>query len=176
MARFLYPCPHCDHQVELQTAQAGQDIECPSCQQKLEAPKLGVMRQLPIVGGDAPKSKSGNSGLKRFLFAGGLALAVLLGASGWAIYQYGSRMIIDVNWDEAIGMMEADHENLTGSELLIEFNKMDVSRGIGEWEEQELTKNRTQGIYLRYFSFALMGGAGIGLLMILASFMVKGGR
>ncbi len=175
MARFLYPCPQCDHQVELVTAQAGQDIECPGCQQILEAPKLGIMRQLPAVGGHAQKVNSG-SGLKRFLFAGGLSLAVLLGASGWAVYKYSSKMIIEVDWDHAFADLEASHKDLTGAELLYELDKMELSRGIGEWEEQDLTKNRTQGKYLQYFSYGLFGGAGIGALMIIASFLVKGGK
>ncbi len=173
-ARYLFPCPSCnDHQFELVTKQAGQDLTCPKCKAIIEAPKLGILRTLESIGGDSISAKPSGGRTKNLLFVGGLALAILAGSAGAWVYQYGRSMRSDL--DIAAKLQEFDEwaDGLTPYEVVSMFQYMDVDKGLGDWKEQETIGMDRQGKILQNFSYGLMGLAGIGALGLLSSFFMK---
>lgn len=173
-SRFLFPCPNCNLNIELVATQAGQSIECPECNLETEAPKLGTLRQLPVVEQAQSPKKSRNSGFKRSLFTAGLAILVLMGGIGAALYNYASSMIVDPQLDLVFASMTEELEKKQAPELLDIWAQMRFEEGIGEWREMGYARYRTQGTILRRVSYGLFGIASIGLLMLLGSFMIKG--
>ncbi len=170
--RYLFPCPECGHSVELVATQAGQQVVCSGCQHVFEAPRLGEMRQLPKVGNESAKPTY--SPLKRFLFAGGLALFVVLGLSGLGLYQYASSMIIELNLEESFVGWNQHVDDMSPDDLWQEWNAMDVKAGLGQWEEQVFARYETQGKILQTMAVALLGLAGLGALMMISSLFVRG--
>jgi hypothetical protein len=174
-SRFLLPCPECNHSIELVATQAGQSIECPECNLQTEAPKLGILRQLPIVAQAQSTKTSRNSGIKRSLFTAGLAISVLMGGIGAALYNYASSLIKDPQLDQVFASMSEQLEQLKAPELLDIWSQMRFEEeAIGEWREMEYASNNTQGTILKRLSYGLFGIASIGLLMLIGSFMIKG--
>ena len=173
-SRFLFPCPECNHSIELVATQAGQSIECPECNLQAEAPKLGILRQLPIVEQAQSSKASRNSGFKRSLFTAGLAISVLMGGVGTALYKYASSLIIDPHLDQVFASMSEQLELQKAPELLDIWSQMRFEDGIGEWREMGYARYKTQGTILKRLSYGLFGIASIGLLMLIGSFMIKG--
>ncbi|MFK7769447.1 MAG: hypothetical protein AB8B55_19695 [Mariniblastus sp.] len=172
-ARYLLPCPtsKCEYQFELVTKQAGQDLKCPKCDSDVEAPKLGVLRTLEMIG-EVKTSKS-SSGTKNWLFAGGLALAILAGSAGGWLYNYGSGMRSDLDIKAELVKFDEWADELTPYQVVTVFRFMDVEKGLGDWKEQDSIRYDSQGKILQGFSYGLMGIAGAGVLMLLCSFFMK---
>ncbi len=168
--RFLYSCPQCDHQIELVATQAGQNIECPDCQLQSEAPKLGLLRQLPVL--EQAQAKS-TSGVKRGLFTIGLAMLVLLGGIGTALYNYASNLIIDPQLDKVFVTVSEELEKQPAPELLDIWSQLEFEKGIGEWRELGFARYKTQGNILKLISYGLLTLASVGLLMLIGSFLIK---
>lgn len=173
-SRFLFPCPECNRNIELVATQAGQRIVCPECNLQTEAPKLGILRQLPVVEQTQSAKTSRNSGFKRTMFTAGLAISVLMGGIGAALYNYASSMIIDPQLDLVFASMTEELEKKNAPELLDIWSQMRFEDGIGEWREMGYARYRTQGTILKKVSYGLFGIASIGLLMLIGSFMIKG--
>ncbi len=174
MARlFLFNCPNCNHQIELLATQAGQELTCSACEQGFEAPKLGILNQLPTVG-DQRNEHSAHTDLKRLLFSGGLVLAVLMGAAGYALNSYASKLIVNVDLEGFQSDWSAEVEAMTPVELLQQWDSMVFERGLGEWQEQVFARYKTQGTYLQYLAYGLLCLAAIGVMMIISSFLLKG--
>lgn len=49
---YSLPCPSCQAPVDVGPSQAGDQIVCPSCQDTIQVPKLGDLRQLPQTSSD----------------------------------------------------------------------------------------------------------------------------
>jgi len=80
MAQYLLPCS-CGQSIPISPRQAGQEVDCPACQQTLKIPTLGAIKQLPLAEGTlaAPTAReAGSTMAKRLGFA---LLAVITVAS-----------------------------------------------------------------------------------------------
>lgn len=172
--RFLFPCPACEKSLELQPVQAGQEIQCEHCQKTIVAPKLGDLKRLPMVGQADPKINPAVSGVKRFLFAGGLALTLLFGLGGFGLYSYASMLIQDPMVEEQHEAYVKASEAMSPSELLQQWEQMKISEGLGEWEEQPHASYRTQGQILQKIAYGILTIGAIGLMMMIGSFLVSG--
>ena len=175
-ARYLFPCPSCEHQIELVTKQAGQDLTCSQCNSAIEAPKLGILRNLELVGGQTKSSGASGSRTENWLFVGGLALAILAGAAGAFVYNYGSGMRSDFDLDSRLVEFDRWADELTTFEVVATFERMQVDKGLGDWQELEETKSDNQGKILQTFSYGLMGLAGAGVLMLVTSLFMMIGK
>ena len=174
-SRYLFPCSQCDHELELVATQAGQEIDCPDCGQTIEAPKLGVLRQLPVVEQTAAKKTLGrNTRLKRTLFATGLGLAVVLGGIGGALYKYASDMIVDPQLEKLFAQFDEEIEQMPTPQVLDIWSQMNFEEGLGEWREMGYARYRAQGTILQRVAYGVIGLAFVGLLMLIGSFMIKG--
>ncbi len=172
--RYLFPCPNCGSKIGLLPVQAGQEIECEKCHNSFEAPKLGSLKQLTTLSDTIPRPRVPESGLKRTLFATGFALVIFMGISGAAIYFYAAGMIHDVQLEKQAEIWNQEFDRKSASELLSDWTAMGVDAGLGEWEEQPIALYRTHGLNLQKFAYGLLGLAGIGGLMSIVSFFMKG--
>ena len=171
--RYLFPCSNCEHQFELVATQAGQELTCPGCQQPVIAPRLGKLKQLPPADGEAAPTKSEKPKTNNLLFSGGLALAIICGICGVALYMYGNSMITDFDVNEKIAEFDKWVDNLSPAEVVSYYYYVDVESGLGDWREQDLTKKNTQGTILKNTALGICGLAVVGLLLVIGSFFAK---
>lgn len=173
--RYLFPCENCQYSFELVARQAGQNLECPKCKQEMEAPVLGKMRQLELVGDSEAKPSRPESGrgLKNYLFVCGLATAILAGAAGGWLYHYSTAMIFDYDVSEIMDEYDIWVDGLSPAQVVDEYENSNVDQGLGDWQELPATSSTKQGRILQGFSYGLMALAGVGLLVLLGSFFVR---
>ena len=168
--RYLLPCPECDQSNELETKQAGQDLNCVHCDANISAPKLGILKQLPQLEGDTKeKAKKKGQGSGNVLATLGLGVLLLAGLAGGGLYYYGGMLQKDM---DVYGNMEVHLsllDELTPSQLVEHYQRIDPERGLGEWRELPVSRYNRQGAILKNFSYGLFGIAGIGLVIFLVS-------
>ena len=170
--RYLFPCENCDHVFELVAKQAGQDLKCPKCEAASSAPKLGTLRQLETIGGAESKpSGAANGATRNSLFVIGLAMAIIGGAAGAGLYQYATSMIREFDIHKVIDNFDAWIDEQAPSDVVALYETMELDKGLGDWEEQPHVGSNRQGRILRNFSYGLMGISGIGLLLLVGSFL-----
>jgi hypothetical protein len=187
-ATFLFPCPHCNQPTELSTVQAGQELNCAQCDGPITAPKLGELKKLPPTDAAATSgadntlsarnsdhpNRAGDSQLKRTLFASGLAIALIAGILGTALYYYATNYLIaDVDWDGHFATINQQIDEMSPAQLLASWNQMEPEKGLGEWKEQPLLRYRVQGEYLQTIAYGLWGLAIAGLLTMATARRMK---
>jgi len=170
--RYLFPCKNCDQVFELVARQAGQDLKCPKCETISSAPKLGSLRQLETVGGtESNPADAASGGARNSMFVIGLALAILAGAAGIGLYQYGASMINEFDIYQVAENFDEWMDDRSPAEIVAVYQGMDVESGLGDWEEQPHVGSNRQGKILQNASYGLMGLSGIGLLLLIGSFL-----
>lgn len=179
-ARYAYECPQCNSSIELSTTQAGQEIKCHSCSSKFEAPKLGVIKNLPAIeaeGSSANRQRSATaktgSVLKSWLFAGGLLIAVLAGAGGYAAQVRADQFRVEIDIEDVIqSEYKAIDEAPVSDIYSILTDAEDESFTLEYSEAPYRTMNIKSGI-VQQVAWACFGVAGAGLLMLLSSFFIR---
>ena len=176
--RFLFPCPNCDAKFELVTKQAGQSLTCPSCDNKTEAPKLGLLRQLETVG-EAPASSNrraqtgaASGSWKNLLFVCGLGLAILAGTAGYFLYKHAQSRTVQLDIEKAIKSVEDEVDQASPARLMQMYESLGVEKGLGDWVEQPYVGENKQAQILKNIAYGLFAVAGIGLFTLLISFVV----
>lgn len=172
--RYLFPCPECDHQLEVTPRQAGQDLTCPQCSHSIEAPKLGKMKQLEVLGATQNRavSKSGGS-LRNMLFVVGLLIAIVGGAGGYFVYQYADSLIFEIDYEEEEEKFNAEVDMLTPGQVVALYDEMNIEAGLGEWYEPNFVRYNIEGGHLKKFAYGLFGLAGLGVVCLIASFLIR---
>jgi DNA-directed RNA polymerase subunit RPC12/RpoP len=174
MPRYLFPCPECEQEFELETKQAGQDLTCQNCNATFVAPKLGEIRKLPIVGGAAASRKTfGTKSGSNFLSTAGLALALLGALAGGGLYYYASTLKQEYSVDEELASFGEWIDELQPEQVIEYYTRIEIEEGLGEWRELGINRYNRQSDILRNISYGIFGVGGIGVLMLLAS-MVTG--
>ena len=176
-ARFYLPCPSCEHRLEVETRSAGRQLTCPECSGEVEAPNMGGIRRLDPVATEEKASgrkvqKSGRT--KAVLFSIGLAILVICGGLGAGLYNYSSRLEIPIDMERGIENQNVTLDGLRAPALWDFYFETMKDAPLGDWEEHVFTKANIQGSILKNFSYGFFGIAGLGLLMLLASFFVGG--
>ena len=178
-ARYAYECPECNSAIELSTTQAGQELQCDSCNANVVAPKLGVIKSLQRVDGGGvpskktPKSAKTGSPLKRWLFTGGLLLAVLGGIAGAAAQYRANQFKVEVNIEDIVKSEHKAIDEMPATEIynLLTMATEDDFR-LDYTEVGYRTLNIKNGI-IQKVAWVCFGIAGFGLLLLLGSFLVK---
>ncbi len=172
---YILPCTNCDYRFELGAKQAGLELACPQCSQVLEAPMLGKMRQLEVVGGTeiAKSATTSGRGPKNFLFVAGLALAIIGAASGFGISKYADSLDPRYERDSLLEYSEDIIEKMTPSEVVDHYIELNVDAGLGEWFEPNYVRYGKQTRYIRMLIPIFYGLAGLGLLALIGSFLMK---
>jgi hypothetical protein len=127
----LLPCPACQSSIAVYPSQAGDVTKCPSCQETVEIPKLGQLRQLPQSdsedGGKSAslsrQSDSSSASRVAFVVVGVIATASLLIAGFCAIRW----ALIDVpdSTEGHISRLRETYKALTPAELIREYEQME---------------------------------------------------
>ena len=176
--RYLFPCPSasCDHKFELVGKQAGQTLSCPKCNSQVEAPKLGELKRLETTGEIEPSSRasksSGGSRLKNFLFVSGLGLAIVSGLCGYFLFQHAKSKQTSFDLEGLLSQFEQAADNQGPVNLLRHYESLDLDGGLPEWTEQPYIGESRQAEILMKGAYGLFALSGIGLLMLLGSFVV----
>ncbi|MEM9941321.1 MAG: hypothetical protein AAF939_06990 [Planctomycetota bacterium] len=166
--KYKFPCQKCGFIFELGTTQAGQDLTCSSCGDVVEAPKLGVLKTLPVVGGTESLKKSKKVG-NHIATTIGLSIALLFGMMGGGLYYYSTTLVTDLDIE---GELKEFNENVDAAKpevIVAMFSQLKSDQGLGEWREQSVVRYNKQGAILKTFAFVLMAISGIGLLVFFFS-------
>ena len=174
MANHLLLCPACEHKIEVETRQAGQSLQCSGCGIDVEAPKLGELRKLPVAQTDLQTaSKKSVSGIRKVLFAVGLGMAVLFGAAGLSLHLYARSLYVPVDVASILEKSQQEAEKLTDVEVYQIASDINRVQTTTDFREPPFLKANKQSAILSYFAYGLYAIAGLGLLMLIGSFIVK---
>jgi len=176
--RYFFPCPNCDHKFELVGKQAGQELVCPDCSSATEAPKLGTLKQLETVNdgqaaGSSAARNGGSRGWKNIVFAGGLALAIIAGAAGFALYQFAQSKVVEFDLEGNLEEFETWIDEEPPTSVLASYIQMNVGEGLPEWVEQPHVGENKQAAILKNIAYGLSGLASLGLLAVFGSFVMR---
>lgn len=170
-SQYSLTCPKCQHANAITTTQAGQDLECAGCQDTIQAPRLGQLKQLPAIG--VPKStdvsKSSRGGK---LFVLGMLLLIFGGGGGAGLYYYASAMLSDysVRLEEAVVKISEDVDTASLPALAEFYENMPLEAGLPAWQEPPYVSRHKQGVILRYISYGLLTIGAVGLILAITGF------
>ncbi len=130
----LLPCPHCDQKISVSISQAGTPVTCTNCQQVVEIPKLGELRQLASQadadnGAAATRTARGavsdtNSG-RRVLFAGLLAIAGVAAIVGlFCLVRY-LAITVPATTENHVEEIERMYKQVSAAQLVREWQQME---------------------------------------------------
>ncbi len=166
--RYLFPCPHCNADVSLTTTQAGQSIQCGSCQAFFEAPKLQQIKACPLAEPNQIKTPSHvESHAGRATIVAGLILLIIGGTAGGALYFYANSMIFELDLEESMEFITDKVAGLSDAEVYREWYLVENDGDLGEWIETPVMRYRAQGLILRNIAYGLFVIGLLGLITAL---------
>ena len=165
-------CTHCQHSNVVTTTQAGQNIDCAGCQQSIQAPRLGQLKQLPMVEAAAPvQHKESSKGGKLFVL--GMLMLIFGGGGGAGLYYYASGKLFDYETvvEEEITKLDSWVDGASLIEQVQLYETMPLEAGLPAWEERPYVGQNKQGLILRNLSYGLLAIGGIGLICAVIGFL-----
>ena len=127
----LLPCPTCRTPIPVSPSHAGNQTSCPDCQSKVQIPKLGELRRLPVAEDSLSDERQGIAGSSErsiargtgFLVLGLIATASLL-ITGFCGIRW---VLIDVpkTAEQHMSEIREHYRGLTAAELIREYEQMD---------------------------------------------------
>ncbi len=178
--RYLLPCPSCENAINLTLKQAGQELTCEGCNEPVQAPSMGGIRMLDLAEGGAIAAKanpgSSFSPLQRWLFAGGLTLAVLAGSASLGLYRYASSIHREVEIESVIEFEKEMVDKLRAAEVFAASVAASQNELALEYREPTYRGSNKQSEILSTVSYGLAGLAGVGVLSLLASLVMGFGK
>jgi len=170
--RYSLTCPHCQHSNAITTTQAGQDVACAGCQQTLQAPRLGQLKQLPVIEAAVPTKKKANSkGGKLFVL--GMLLLIFGGGGGGGLWYYASGKLsnYETALEEKITELDSFIDEANVIELAQLYETMPLEGGLPPWQERSYVGQNKQGLILRNIAYGLLSVGGIGLICAVIGFL-----
>ena len=165
-------CSHCQHSNAITTTQAGQDIACAGCQQPLQAPRLGQLKQLPVIEAAVPaKKKASSKGGKLFVL--GMLLLIFGGGGGGGLWYYASGKLFDYETELEREITKLDDwvDEASLIEQLQLYETMPLEGGLPAWQERLYVGQNKQGLILRRIAYGLLTIGGIGLICAVIGFL-----
>ena len=178
MPRYLFPCPACSQSFPVATRHAGQSIACVHCEAAVDIPRLGDLRQLPAESTEPVKSsRSTSGGLKGWLFSTGLVLAAVAAVAGFALLKYSNSLDRDIaGYTEQVEVFSAERiEEMDPAELW-DWWTSSTQDELLEWREHPSLGSKRQGEILTSVAYGVFGLSGVGVLILLSSFLVKSNK
>lgn len=169
--RYSLNCPHCQHLNAVSTTQAGQDLECDGCQQTIQAPRLGQLKQLPVIETAAPAiAKKGGQGGKLFVL--GMLMLIFCGGGGAGLWYFASGKLSNYETvvEEEIQRVDSLVDEANVIDLAQIYETMPLEAGLPAWQERPYVGQNKQGIILRNISYGLLTIGGIGLICAVIGF------
>lgn len=163
--KYALSCSQCSATLEVETRQAGQPVNCPQCGQSQEAPRLGALRQLPLISSDTPEAPTSSRGSGMFVAA--ILLLILGLGGGGGLYLYGKSKLVDYNVDGAMDRIDEEVDALAPTQIVLLFEQMNVDAGLGDWQEQPHVAQSREGRILMGLAIpvGLLGLVGLGLMV-----------
>jgi hypothetical protein len=154
-------------------------MQCIHCQSLVEIPKLGELRRLPTEGesevnrrGRTTHGQSPNR-TKGWLFSGGLVIAVMFAAAGFALLNYANSLYHNVtDYTNRVEQVSGEViDAMKPSELWDWWGQVNQVE-LGEWQENSRVGSNIQSAILKKVAYALFAISGVGVISILSSFAV----
>ncbi len=122
---YVLPCPHCETDLTVTPARAGDDLQCPQCEQTVRVPSLGKIKNLPRTDGMAAEKRSVEPARNGILFAlcGAFATIALI-IAGFCGIRY-SLIEIPVTEQEHIDSLKKRYQAAGAAELIREYEEME---------------------------------------------------
>lgn len=173
MTLYLLPCT-CGETVPVATSQAGETVAC-ACGRALAVPTMREVRRLQPAPNDQPAAPRPSwSALQGVLFVTGILLLLIGSAIAIILFYYGS--LLDTEKPEIPSL----------EQFQAEVDKFDVVTSLDRWDEinklglaqyrpsipMYLHNREVAGRY-RILSFVSGGFAGFGLLLAVASLLLR---
>ena len=170
---FLLPCPSCEATIEIGVRQAGQTLSCSACGADTEAPKLGEIKKLPQAQSNTVARKKPMSSARKGLFTAGLALAVIFGCAGLGLHYYANSLHTPIDIEGHIVRTRVEVTALETPQLYALATALTKVEDLGEFQEPPFLRMNKQGEILTWIAWGLYAIGGLGLLMLIGSFMMK---
>jgi DNA-directed RNA polymerase subunit RPC12/RpoP len=183
MSQHQFPCENCGQTIPVTVTMAGSRLTCPHCGHEMSAPKMGVIRSLPLIptAGTAPtvgkRQWTAASGL---LFSLGFLCLIVGLAGGYLSYQK-YRVPADQleKLRESSGGALPDYSSLAAFEESGKFLSVDdlwtawldaLKEDLSQWQPSRVRFLLDQMDELWMYIAGFLGTAGLGLSLCLASF------
>ena len=170
---FQLPCPLCDANNQISPRQSGQTLECTGCGKDIEAPKLGEIRKLPLAQTSNTAGNRTMSAARKGVFAVGLALAVIFGGAGLGLHLYARSLHTPVDIEKHVQLTREEVRSLKPDQLYKLATVLSKTEDLGDFAEPPFLKANKQSVILTWFALGLYAVGGIGLAMLLGSFLMK---
>ncbi len=170
---FQLPCPQCAAIIQVGPRQSGQTLTCAECGKDIEVPKLGEIKKLSPVETAPANLKRPMSAARKGLFTAGLALAVIFGGAGLGLHLYARSLHTPVDIEHHVQQTREEVRNLNPEQLYKLATTLSKTEDLGEFAEPPFLKGNKQSSILAYLAFGLYAIGGVGLLMLLGSFLMK---
>lgn len=171
---YLFNCPSCSEANELSPKQAGQELPCSSCSAIFQAPKLGDIRKLPVHQ-DATQqedSSTSYSPLQGWLFASGLTIAVLAGVGAWQLQAHAKTLASELDVQTEIKDFNTLVDSRSPAQIYVMSTAANEDFGV-EYVELDYKRKNAQSKILTNVSYGIWGICGLGILLLIGSFLVK---
>lgn len=170
---FLLPCPLCDAGNQISPQQSGQTLACTGCGEAIEAPKLGEIKKLPLIESATTAPDRTMSAARKGLFTAGLALAVIFGGAGLGLHLYARSLHTPIDIEEQVELTRAEVRGLSPDQLYGLATALTKTEDLGDFAEPPFLKANKQSEILTWLALGLYAVGGIGLAMLLGSFLMK---
>jgi len=110
---------------------------------------------------------------RKGLFTAGLALAVLFGGAGLGLHLYARSLQTPIDVEEYVQRAREEVRSLKPEQLYGLATSLAKTEDLGDFSEPPFLKNNKQGDILSWLAYGLYAVGGIGLLMLLGSFLMK---
>ncbi len=174
--RYIFKCKQCDVTILVESTQAGQSIKCTSCE---STQKLGTLREIKALPPEAGQTVAAVrpatlwSPQRRGLFVfGGVALVLGALVGGYSTWKY-SQFPTQAPNTQLSDVVRQQIENLSPAEMLSEWDRNAKPGAVDNWAEPEYLKTRKTAQRFKVYSTTGWVVAGIGLIMLLASLLMK---
>lgn len=175
-AQYLLPC-ECGKTIEIETSQAGQQIDCPHCGASVLAPTLRGIRQLEPVESEPATARSSPSWSrsKGVLFATGVGLLfVSLAVSAVLLYHRGK---LETAKPE-IGpppylYSDQQIDNLAPHQVAYVWRTQIENSSLDEWQPKEFVFEREEERMINVMLTVLAGVAILGVALAVGTVVAK---
>ena len=172
MSQHLLPCEQCGQAITVSVSMAGRAVACPHCGASVTAPKMGLIRQLPLAEQPIEKRRRREwSTTNGALFALGFVLLIAgsIGATYWYLdYQQHQGEILKFYPDGQIpdfsdvSTFEASVSQLSVSDLWDQWREA-LKETLAEWNPTVIRDllDKRETAWNAMIRFAVSGGIGL---------------
>lgn len=185
MSQHQFPCENCGQTIPITVTMAGSRLACPHCGHEMTAPKMGVIRSLPLVPSTGPARVVGKrqwTAASGLLFSMGFLCIVIGLVGGYLSYQK-YRVPADqlATFREAGGGALPDYSSLAAFEESGKQLSVDelwtawldaLKEDLSEWQPSRIRYLLDQMEEIWVYVVGFLSAAGVGVAMCLASFFL----